>query len=394
MIKQLSAIFKDKQLNQYAHKHGLVINSTSWEDTARTKNSCYGPNISDMTLVVNDFDKMPMIRKPNYQDITTDMKAESFLLPIGNENDTPLKRISLKQYLENASEYLSNPLAENLYCKERDEAILTSAQFCIVPENENFTVQLFNYQSHYGDPAVLVILMSQDGTSAQCVVERNQKIYFNKNGRSFDFSAKRLSEDRKERKVEDLTAKMTKDEQEKNALFIFQVPLKQQHKYRGYVSGSSFACNMQPAGCAPPPYVQELCSYQEPEPEEEVCDLSFELFEEVNERHVEKKIKHKGIEHAILALGNDKGKFSNYENYKLQRDPQYPIRCTIQFYQVTDTLAIKEEQFQFFNEKINSIYKSGEAMGSLVVDRDQGRKTEFVQGPLFSMFDSNDSSSM
>lgn len=71
----------------------------------------------------------------------------------------------------------------------------------------------------------------------------------------------------------------------------------------------------------------------------------------------------------------------------MERDPQFPIRCTIQYYQITDTLDIPTEIFEAFSAKINHVYNSGEAMGSLVVDRPSKRKTETEQEPpLFSMF--------
>ena len=147
MAEELSLIFGNTRLQAMAKANGLAINQTSWEDTARSKNSCWGPNISDMTLVVNGMHLMPMIRKPNYEDVSADVKIENFVVPIGNENGEATRKISLKFYLENIAEYTDNPKVGNLFI-ERDTEISTSAQFCIVPEASNFNVRLFNYQSH------------------------------------------------------------------------------------------------------------------------------------------------------------------------------------------------------------------------------------------------------
>ncbi len=342
MGDDLSLIFSNDRLVSMAKANGLAINQTSWEDTARSKNSCWGPNISDMTLVA-DNRLMPMIRKPNYEDVSADVKIENFVVPVGNEVGIPTKRIPFKKYLENAGLYTKNEKIKNLYTK-RDETILTSAQFCIVPETSNFNVRLFNYQSYEKNPAVLVIMVSQDGTSATCVTKENQDIFFNLKSKAFDFTAKRLSEDRKEKGIESLEQKMTQDEQERNALFIFQVPLKVEK-----MKSRSYEMQMAMKSC--------------------------------------KSKGKKGIEHAVLSLGKERGIFQGTEDLTLERDPEFPIRCTIQYYQITDTLDIPSTVFENFSAKINHVYNSGEAMGSLVVDRPSKRKTESeMDEPIFALF--------
>jgi hypothetical protein len=42
----------DGAANSLVKKHGLAIQTVSWEDCARHKNSAWGPCISDMTLQV------------------------------------------------------------------------------------------------------------------------------------------------------------------------------------------------------------------------------------------------------------------------------------------------------------------------------------------------------
>jgi hypothetical protein len=60
--------------------------------------------------------------------------------------------------------------------------------------------------------------------------------------------------------------------------------------------------------------------------------------------------------------------FKGVGNTVLTRDESYPIRCTVQFYKVTDTSEIPEEEFKSMNDTINELYQSGKAKGSLVTE--------------------------
>lgn len=57
----------------------------------------------DMTLVVEgsrrDY-QMPIIRYPNYTDLTWDVAMEKIPIVVGNEVNGPLHTINLKEYLE------------------------------------------------------------------------------------------------------------------------------------------------------------------------------------------------------------------------------------------------------------------------------------------------------
>ena len=50
---KVSNIVLNKQTQDLLHSYGLKAHSVTWEDTGRYKGSCWGPNISDMTLIVN-----------------------------------------------------------------------------------------------------------------------------------------------------------------------------------------------------------------------------------------------------------------------------------------------------------------------------------------------------
>lgn len=109
-IDQLvSNIISDISTRDLLHANGLKAYFVTQEDTGRYKDSCWGPNISDMTLILKDGSRlMPVIRKPNFSDITHDVPIESFRLRVGNEKEGARNDIiSLKDYISNLSCLLS-----------------------------------------------------------------------------------------------------------------------------------------------------------------------------------------------------------------------------------------------------------------------------------------------
>ena len=99
-------------------KYGLDIVNLTWEDTGRYKNSAVGPNISDMTIQVGLEDPatgslevtcMPVIRYPNFRDLTCDLDPRDFTLLVGNHHGQTLRRVSLYDFLAHPRSYLTNP---------------------------------------------------------------------------------------------------------------------------------------------------------------------------------------------------------------------------------------------------------------------------------------------
>lgn len=65
----------NSKITQIATEFGLNVVNVTWEDTGRYGNSCWGPNISDLTIQVHHGDRdseiltcMPVIRYPNFHD--------------------------------------------------------------------------------------------------------------------------------------------------------------------------------------------------------------------------------------------------------------------------------------------------------------------------------------
>jgi len=134
---------------------------------------------------------------------------------------------------------------------------------------------------------------------------------------------------------------MNADEQERNCLLVFQIPLKQKYQ----------------------PIRENLCMS-----EKRKCVRKFKATSDSL-----------GMDDAMLRTGASHSTFIGINNKSIERDPEFPIRCTVQFYKVTDTDVIPESAFQEMSEKINHIYKYGVAQGSLVTSGNTGRTTEWVK---------------
>lgn len=383
-VEEVIKLEQDEKCNRFAERQGLAIQTVSWEDTARLKNSCWGPNISDMTLALSqgkdtDCTYLPMIRKPNFADVTTDIPINQFSVTVGNERaQTELRRISLKQYLTDASVYLFPSGAtdvhsghfhgkvKDLFVDKKDQNILCSSQFCILPLSKGkceFNVSLFNYQSTRDNPAVLVIVASAQGTSAQVIVDGQTALYFNRNGQAANFEAVRLEDDRKVRGKSNQSKQMDLEESENNVLFVYQVPLKVKRiLYREEMQ----ECIM----------IQEQC-----------C-----MIEECNISSKKKNKSKRGMDNAQVRAGESHSDFVGVGSHTIERDDRFPIRCTMQYYKVTDSAAIPESAFVEMKNTIDKTLNAGVAFGSLVTQGQTARTTEpqltndqRTNRPLFSL---------
>jgi hypothetical protein len=146
---------RDSVAQNLASKYGLNVTTVAWEDTARTKGSCWGPCISDMTLNVEN-NALPLIRHPNYEDLTWDVPMDKIPLVVGNElPGGQLYPLSLKEYLQNFRMYLHKPDSwkgsnTSLLAESRDSHVIMSSQACFLPVptggETKFNVSIYNYQ--------------------------------------------------------------------------------------------------------------------------------------------------------------------------------------------------------------------------------------------------------
>ncbi|MGQ9896646.1 MAG: hypothetical protein ACUVR8_03660 [Acidobacteriota bacterium] len=142
-IAATAGMVQDTRTIALAQKYGLNIVNLTWEDTGRYKESAVGPNISDMTIQVGFEDPttrrfqvtcMPVIRYPNFRDLTCDLDPRDFTLLVGNHNGQALRRVSLYDFLAHPRSYLTNPASwrceKHSLLAPRDTKVLVSVQAC------------------------------------------------------------------------------------------------------------------------------------------------------------------------------------------------------------------------------------------------------------------------
>ena len=369
IIQKTVSMTYNSNAQALANKYGLNILNVTWEDTGRYKGSCVGPNISDMTIQIQEQDPktkqynlscMPVIRYPNYSDKSADIDPEKFYLFVGNEKGKALSKITLKQFLTNPKKYMSNPDSwtgkENSLFAKRDTHVLVSAQACFLPVPKKgmaqFNPVLFNYQSYQGDPAVLTILATREGTSMTIIDNKRdafnagmtwgQRLFFNKNSERASLTGKRLSDFVAEKNGK--TGNLTIDKAEKsglNLVLLIQVPLKQKEFMRPKAGNNSVMyCLSESASC-------------------------------------DKKAK-SNVEQAVIGHGKVEGPFTEVDGLDIKRDERYPIRVTVQFYKATDNGIVSEQDMKEISEQINKVYSHADYVGSLVTGGETGRSTEYT----------------
>ena len=365
-IRQTAGMVWDQEALALAQSQALDLINLTWEDTGRYYNSAVGPNISDMTIQVQYCDPetrqyqltlMPVIRYPNFADLTADISADDFFLLIGNEKGNGLERVSLSEYMRHFRRYLSDPDSwtgsEDSLLAGRDTHVLVSAQAAFLPVPEEgeatFNPVLFNYQSYQGDPAVLAIVATREGTSATIIdnvrdgfpagFSWGQRLFFNQDGQRAGFTGERMSDFLADGESVDRDSPEGSGQSGLNTVLLIQVPLKQKR-----------------------PLMPEV---------EEGAMLQF------SSPSVAAK---SDVEAAVIGHGEIEGPYTEIDGLAIERDERFPIRVTVQFYKATCNGIVSAEDMDTIAKQIRRVYDGGDYVGSLVVDGASDRPTEH-EGP-------------
>ena len=356
-IELTAGMVSDRNAQAYARRQGLNVLNLTWEDTGRYKNSSVGPNISDMTIQVavkeprsgqTRISLMPVIRYPNFSDLTCDLDPRAFTLLVGNEHGRPLRRISLYDFLVQPDRYLTRPNswpAKHTLVAPRDYRVLVSAQACFLPVPRSgiatFNPVVFNYQSVKGDPAVLTILATREGTSTTVIDNHRdafdtgwnwgQRLFFNDKGMRASLTGQRLSD------VGPSAERGTAGPWAPDMVLLIQVPLKQKSP-----------------GRAPMP-----------------------LMEAASAGAMEFKSRSSDVERAVIGHGEWEGHFIEMDDLPVERDPRFPIRVTVQFYKATSNGVVSESDIRQIKSDIDRVYRTSDSVGSLVTGGSTGRITEY-----------------
>lgn len=367
VVQDTADMVADQSIWNLVQRYGLQVMNITWEDTGRYQNSTVGPNISDMTIQVQQEDPitgdlsmslMPVIRYPNFTDQTADLPIDQFQLLVGNQQGEDLEAVPLRDVLDNLRDYLTEPDSwdgdETSLLAERDTHVLVSAQACFLPIPQEgmaqFNPVLFNYQSYEGDPAVLTILATREGTSITVIdntrdrVESGwmwgQRLFFNRDGDRASFTGQRISDFQTDADRPGDPQASAAGEEGLNMVMLIQVPLRQQQAMRFD---------------APLPASPLGLSDAAPAMESE---------------------RQSNVEAAVIGHGDIEGPFTEIDGLSIERDPRFPIRVTVQFYKATSNGVVSETDVQQIRQQIARVYEDADYVGSLVVDGSTGRPTE------------------
>lgn len=363
VVAAVAAMSADAQAAALFRGKGLEIVNVAWEDTGRWKGSSVGPNISDLTIqVLGQGDArsscMPVVRFPNFADTTCDVPIDRLRVLVGNHRGEALRPLPLRDYLERFRDFQHSPTGylEGSLLAERDRQVLTSAQACFLPVPPGgvatFAPVLFNYQSRPGSPAVLVILATPEGTSAQVVendpatsagVAHGQRLFHNADGRRTALTASRFGDVRRELAGQGRAVPGDAATREGLSLcMVIQVPLLVEPAARGEAVACAPAAAMERRGGA-------------------VSD----------------------VESAVVRAGPAEGPWLGLNGRTLRRDVRFPIRATVQFYQATSSAAVSGRDVERIAAGIQRVYLDADAVGSLVVGDGGGRGTAHAVEPAW-----------
>jgi len=357
VVGSVASMVSNAEARRAAGRHGLQILNVLWEDTGRWQGSSLGPNISDVTIEVvsgqgdaRQLALMPVLRFPNFADRTSDVRLDRIFLRVGNEREgDPERVITLRDLLEEPGRWLSRPgegrIRGGSLLAPRDTHALVSAQAAFLPVprqgQATFHPVIFNYQSSASHPAVLTVLVTRQGTSVTVVdnardtvggrASWGQRLFFNAGGQRAPLTAERLSDvvDRGSTSNGESTASLGEDA---NLLLLVQVPLKQRERPRPPAPAGAACESAAPAAAKAMPSSRGA-----------------------------------DMEVAVLGHGELQGPFTELDGLTVERDPRFPVRVTVQFYQAVSSPDVGEREMAQLARLVSSVYDKGDFVGSLVV---------------------------
>jgi hypothetical protein len=361
-IQKVEGMVWDSTVNAMVADQGLVAVNVTWEDTGRSKGSVWGPNISDMTIGVRDsggaLHPMPVIRFDNFTDTTADLDPDRFWLRVGNARGRKLEAASLSDVLQSTRSYLHDPGSwsgwRSSLWAERDSHVLVSAQACFLPVPRSgeatFTPVLYNYQSYPGNPAVLTMVATREGTSIQVVENASgymsEVLYFNEDGERAPYTATRMSDFIAGGGDGNPSSVSAANQDSLNVVLLIQVPLKhkEQARWDGYA-------------------MDDMVMESAPMASGAAMRSSSD------------------VENAVIGHGDTEGPYAEINDLAIERDPRFPVRVTVQFYKATSNGVVTPADIAAIRRQIDRVYADGDYVGSLVTEGWTGRPTEWVAEP-------------
>jgi len=377
MVRDVANMVSDEEVTRLAAAKGLGVLNVLWEDTGRWEGSSVGPNISDVTIEVEagpgERYLMPVIRHDNFTDKTADVRLDRIFIPVGNQRGGKLKTVTLTEVLAHPGRYLSHADAGKIRGRsllaKRDTHALVSAQHAFLPVPKHGTATfwpvIFNYQSYAKQPAVLTILVTRQGASMTIIdndrdtvdggASWGQRLFFNQDGQKAPLLAERLKDVQHKGTTRNGEAAASLGD-DANLLMLIQVPLKQE----------------QPARLAMPNAPMDEAAAGAPMP---MATLSGGGGSSGPGRSRDREAD---VDVAVLGHGETEGAYTELDGLTIERDPRFPVRVTVQFYQATANGVVGPADLDRMAAQIARVYDKGDYVGSLVVPgpRDRRRPTQ------------------
>ncbi|HMF42798.1 MAG TPA: hypothetical protein VKQ32_19135 [Polyangia bacterium] len=373
VVEKVAAMPSDGQATSLVDRTGLQLLNVLWEDTGRWEGSAVGPNISDVTIEVQMEDErgqtrtalMPVMRHANFTDKTGDVPIDKLMIPVGNHDKSgTLSYVSLRDFLAAPTQFMTLPgkgrIKGGSLLAPRDRHALVSAQATFLPVPKQgqatFWPVIFNYQSSRKNPAVLTLLVTRQGTSMTIVDNARdtlgaetwgQRLFFNHEGQRAPLTAERLSDVKQSGQTMNGESAQSVGA-DANLLMIVQVPL----KYRAPIARKSMGIADDFLGNAPA---------AAPAPA-------------AGKPKAEKHAAASDVEVAVLGHGPELGPYTELDGLTIERDPRFPVRVTVQFYQATSNGALAAADVQGLRAQIDKVYAMADYVGSLVVPTDADRQ--------------------
>jgi hypothetical protein len=375
IVQSVSNMVSDGEATRMVAAKGLDLVNVMWEDTGRWEGSSVGPNISDVTIEVQGGGAgggrrtylMPVIRNNDFTDKTADVAIDRIYLPFGNQYGGKLRTITLKDFLTDPLKYLSLPnvggIRGGTLLAKRDTHALVSAQHAFLPVPKDgkatFWPVIFNYVSSQKNPGVLTLLVTRQGTSATIIDNTRdtvtgdgswgQRLYFNKDGKRAPLIAERLKDVKSKGHTangED-AASLGEDA---NLLMLIQIPLKQKEVARPMYK----ALDMDGAGDG----------YAGAEDAKATAPSATGA---ASGGGMAAHGRSSDVDTAVLGQGPTEGPYTELDGLTIERDPRFPVRVTVQFYQATSNGVVSQDDIDRMSAQIDKVYAKGDYVGSLVV---------------------------
>jgi hypothetical protein len=404
----VAGMLNDAALRASASAAGLALTGVTWADNARAAKSSVGPNITDVTLElvaqaaagVRAAVRLPMLRHgTNFTDPTSDAAMDAIKLRVGNEapgwDGATLTTVTLTQYLADIARYSPQaPAGQGSLLAaptERDDSkVLLATQACVLPTGVPFNVHAYSYQGYDSrDPAVLVVVGTAQGTTAQVVAGRvAAALRFNHGGYAADWVAKHVKQQRLEQ-GKPVDGPLTPAERAQAELLVVQVPLLQKPRPRSRGGFGGFIAKAAATGAgSAAPEAYYYCDEESVFPagfdddDDTLCGAavaaSFTMCAAA--APAPPRAVH-GFGAAMLSTTPPSStRFNGYAGLEgpLRRNPAFPVRVTVQKYKCTDgaaadgsagvTVAMMEELAAEVKAPYLAAAAAGAGHGSLVVD--------------------------